>query len=192
MEAAGTFGAAFNRADPMRVIMVRGVCDRADSMKTEIDNTGVWRNAAAFNAAKFVRQFITFGNVDPLNCDKLTIKATSKAARDPRLGRRKGFSYPLFEKLLTPAGPLLNVTLQVRAMDEKDAPLKILRAIWSENTGGLSRDEILDNNADVLSIPITRRKPDYFSLQLEVAGAANRFVFTTTGAADNYNITYNS
>jgi len=100
MEAAGTFAAAFNSADVKRVIMVRGVCDRADSKKGDVDNTGLWREAAALNAARFVEQFIRFGNVDPLNCDKLRSQIMTKAKRDVRLGRRLGFSYPFFDRLI--------------------------------------------------------------------------------------------
>jgi hypothetical protein len=190
METAGTFAAAFNSADPKHVIMVRGVCDRADATKTEIDNTGLWRNAAASNAAKFVQQFIRFGNIEPLKCNELVIKITAKPRRDSRLGRRMGFSYPFFDRLLRPMGPLLDVVLEVTAFDKKEAPLKIVRAIWSEVVGGEISDAVLTNNKAVLSIPIHRSMPDYFSLQMEVAGAAKAYRFRTSNAAESYQVLY--
>jgi nucleoside phosphorylase len=186
MEAAGTFAAAFNSADPKRVIMVRGVCDRADSRKANIDKKGVWRAAAAFNAAKFVEQFIRFGNVAPLNCDKLELRIEPKAKRDTRLSRRMGFSYPFFDKLLIPRGPLVDVTLKVSVFGEKHRPLKILRAIWSKTQAGETSDVVLSNKNTVLSIPIVRDRPDYYSLHLEVGGSAKEFIFSTTGTAEPY------
>lgn len=190
MEAAGTFAAAFNSADPKRVIMVRGVCDRADSKKAEIDNTGVWRRAAAFNAAKFVEQFIRFGNVEPLNVDQLDLKVDAKAKRDMRLGRQVGFSYPFFDKLIVPKGPILDATLEVNAFAKGDQPLKIVRAVWSQAANGKITDAVLTNNKTGLSIPIKRSRPDYFSLHLEVGGAVHAITFSTRGTAQDYNVTY--
>jgi len=190
MEAAGTFAAAFNSADPKRVIMVRGVCDRADSKKTEIDNMGVWRSAAAFNAAKFVEQFIRFGNLEPLNADQLDLKIDAKAKRDMRLGRRIGFSYPFFDKLVSPKGPILDATLKVSAFAKGDQPLKIVRAVWSQTTDGKTSDMLLTNNKTELSIPIKRSRPDYFSLHLEVEGPVKTITFSTRGTAQDYNATY--
>lgn len=178
MEAATAFAAAFNSADPKRIIMVRGVCDHADPNKAKIDAGENWRSTAAFNAARFVREFISFGNIEPLSCDEFHLNTALMIPKiDLNLGSRAGCSYPFFEKLVEPRGPILQMELRVRAFDSAGQALTITRSIWTAVSGERRVPSVQQCFEKELRISISRSKPDFFALHLEIEGELAKVEF---------------
>ena len=184
MEAANAFAVSFNFADPRRIIMVRGVCDHANPDKAALDDGGKWRPTACFNPARFVQEFIRFGNVDRLCCDEFHLNVTSRPKLDPTFPNITGNSYPFFERLLQPIGPLIDVELGVRAFDSDNRPLVIARSMWTEVKAESRFTVSKENFQRELTLRIIKARPDYFSLHLEIEGEPERIQFdarTLTG-----------
>ena len=177
MEAANAFAASANFADPRRIIMVRGVCDHADPDKAALDQSGKWRPIACFNPAKFVQEFIRFGNIKSLRCDEFEMNTTSSPRIDANFSNRPGNSYPYFAHLLRPIGPLIDLNITVRAFNSAGTLLNISRSIWTEINGRSHTISVSKNFSPQLNIRVKKSKPDGYSLHLEIEGEPERIEF---------------
>ncbi len=192
MESAGVLHAAFFSGEiPTPAIMIKGISDHADHLKSQEDEKKYWRQLAAENSIRTVLALIRSGRIRPLRTDEFTIDVTRSTAAEARnrISRpaSPGVSLLGFPQLILPKGPLTQLTIEIAAIADNDQYLRIIDGIA----------EYRDARGELVSVPflttvqrITLKGIGLapVGLYLMLAGTAARIQFRIEGPAGEQEI----
>lgn len=191
MESAGVLHAAFFSDEiPTPAIMIKGISDHADHLKSREDEKKYWRQLAAENSIRTALALIRSGRIRPLKTDEFTIDTMRSAtgeARDriPR-SASPGVSFLGFPHLIMPKGPLTQLTIEAAAI-AGDKNVRIVEGLveYRDTRGELAKASF-PSNAPRVSLKGIGLAP--IGLYLMLAASAESIHFRIEGPAGEQEI----
>lgn len=159
MEGAGVLHAAYYEETSVAAIVIKAISDGANSEKNAVDKSGVWREMANEDAAKFVLLLISSGKFRSANTNEFHLstrpgspgeaRALIKDAVAPGNG-----SFLAFPELIIPRGAITDLQITVTTTG-RSGVLKVDTMVvkYTDLKGG-PRTDIINNNVFRVAEPI--------------------------------------